>query len=471
MVPGGADGHLACWGYFGSLDTPSNRAFVEKLKRVGVLVSADPVATAYSQILLWASIVERIGSFDTADVRAHLAGSVVDSPLGRLEIQENQHVLRNAFVGRLDASGLFKVLWRSEVPIVPLPWFGVGNAELPFKGLIMQVLKDLPEEIALRGRLETEVEERRKLAASMAKNERRLKEAELIAGVGGFERDFKTGEGYWSDNLFKILGYTPGAFAPSLEAFWRHVHEDDQEEFQRILAIAVFEAKDMTHQCRIRRADGQVRHIQVHAAVVRDDSGGVDHYHGTMLDVTERALAEERMRLLAQTDELTGIYNRRRFIELANKEIDRATRYGNPFSLIMFDIDKFKAVNDMYGHDVGDEVIKTIVDCGGAIARGVDFLGRLGGEEFAIALPQTDLTGAEVVAERVRIGVERCEIMVQECALHCTISLGVAELTGCADNFDSILKAADLALYRAKDKGRNRLESMRLSDLDIACNI
>jgi diguanylate cyclase (GGDEF)-like protein/PAS domain S-box-containing protein len=470
LVPGGAEGHLACWGYFGSLDTPRNRDFVAKLKRIGVLVSADPVATAYSQILLWASIVERIRSYDPADVLANLAGSGLDTPLGRLEIQENHHTLRDAFVGRLDAFGQFKILWHSDAPIAPLPWFGVRDADLPFRDLIMQVLKDLPEDVTLRGLLETEVEERRRLAAITEKNERRLKEAELIAGVGGFERDFKTGEGYWSDNLFNILGYAPGAFVPSLEAFWKHVHEDDQEEFQKKLAIAVFEAKDMTCQCRIRRADGEVRHIQVHAAVARDKSGAVDHYHGTMLDITERALAEEKMRFLAQTDELTGIYNRRYFIELAKKEIERANRYDSPFSLIMFDIDKFKDVNDIYGHDAGDEVIKAIICCGVAMARGVDFLGRLGGEEFAIALPQTDLKGAQIVAERVRIGVEHCDIVVQDSVLHCTVSLGVAELTGCANNFDSILKASDLAMYRAKNSGRNRVEPMLVSDLDIACS-
>jgi diguanylate cyclase (GGDEF)-like protein len=137
----------------------------------------------------------------------------------------------------------------------------------------------------------------------------------------------------------------------------------------------------------------------------------------------------------------------------------------------MFDIDKFKNVNDKYGHDVGDKVLKAVVDCAGNMVREVDTLGRLGGEEFAIALPQTDLKGAEIVAERIRAAVECREIVVRDIALRCTISLGVAELAGCVNNVDSILKAVDLALYRAKEGGRNRLELMVSSDLDIACDI
>ena len=465
-----ADGQLACWGYFESIESQANTDFLNKLKRTKIKFSSDPIATAYSQVMLWASIVGRIGSFDTADVRANLAGSWVDCPLGRLEIQENRHVLRNAYIGRCDEQGRFEPLWQSDGPIAPLPWLGVDKIEMPFKELVMQLLHDLPEDVSLQGRLEAEIEERRKLSIAMAKNERRLLESESIARVGGFERDFKTGEGYWSDTLFSILGYPPNAFVPSLEVFWRHIHEEDQEEFQRIMAVSLFEASEMNHQCRIRRADGEVRHIQLHGVLVRDESGSA-RYHGTVMDVTERVLAEEKVRLLARTDELTGIYNRRRFIELASKEIERSNRYPGSFALIMFDLDKFKNINDMYGHDVGDHVLRAVARCAGSMAREVDIVGRLGGEEFAIALPQTDLRGALVVAERVRHAVECLEIVVRDITLRCTVSLGVAELAGCADNVDSILKASDLAMYRAKAGGRNRVESMIGSDLDVACAI
>ncbi len=468
----GAEGQLACWGYFGSVDTPINRELLNKLKgRTIVKVASDPIATAYSQIMLWASIVERIGSFDPADVRANLVGSAVDCPLGCLEIQDNQHVLRKAFIGRRNALGHFDILWQSDGFIPPLPWFGVTKVDLPFKELILQLLSELPDDVTLQGKLEAEIAERRKLSIAMAKNQRRLMESESIAGVGGFERDFRTGEGYWSETLYSILGYTPGSFVPSLESFWRRVHEDDQEEFQKVFTAALFESREMNHQCRIRRADGEVRYIQVHGVLVRDKSGAVDHYHGTVLDVTERVMAEEKMRLLAQTDELTGIFNRRRFIELASKEIVRANRYAHSFSLIMFDIDKFKNVNDVYGHDVGDEVLKAVVGCAGLAVREIDIVGRLGGEEFAIALPQTGLMEAMVVAERIRNCLECLDIYVKEHSLHCTMSLGVAELTGCAQSVDSILKAADMALYRAKTKGRNRVEAMVEADLETACKM
>jgi len=472
----GAEGQLACWGYFQSIDAPSNKHFLAKLDRANIQVSSDPIATAYSQVLLWASIVERIGSCAPADIRANLVGAAIDSPLGRLEIQANQHVLRNGYIGRCDARGQFDVIWQSEAPIAPLPWLGVENAELPFKELIIQVLSQLPEDISIHARLEEEVAARNKIAAAMEKNQRRLLESEAIARVGGFERDFKTGDGYWSDTLFDILGYPPGAFVPTLEAFERHVTEEDRQGVHYAFLESVAKIKELDHQCRIRRADGAVRHVRIHNVIIRNEKGQADHYHGTVMDITEQVMAEEalkaseeKMRLLAQTDELTGMLNRRRFLELAAKEIKRALRYQTPFSLIMFDVDKFKTVNDTYGHAVGDLVLKAIACCAKEISRDVDVLGRIGGEEFALALPQTSVPGAKTVAERLRKTVEDRQIVVNDATLRCAISLGVAELSGCVQTIDRLLKAADLALYRAKEGGRNRVEIMVSDDYEAAC--
>lgn len=474
----GAEGQLACWGYFQSVDTPGNRHFIEQLKLKDYHISSDPIATAYSQVLLWASIVERIGSFDPNDVRRHLVGSSIDSPLGNMEIEANHHIKRNALIGRCDQNGQFETIWQSDGPIEPLPFLGVGHSDLQYKKLILQILSELPEDITIHARLRTEMALRKEIADAMAKNQRQLKETEEIARIGGFERDLKTGEGYWSDTLYHMLGHSPGDFDPSLAAFEEHVVEEDREDFHRAFLTSVAEGKILDYQCRIQREDGEIRHVQIHSAVLHDENGHADHYHGTMMDITKRVLVEEalkeseqQMRLLAQTDELTGIFNRRRFMELALKEVKRANRYPAALSMIMFDVDKFKQVNDTYGHAVGDIVLKSIVDTAYSKARGVDILGRLGGEEFAIVLPNTNLSDATLVAERLRRDVEALEIPVKGEKLRITISLGVSELVGCAIDLDSILRGADMALYKAKDGGRNRVEVLGLDDLDAACTI
>lgn len=157
---------------------------------------------------------------------------------------------------------------------------------------------------------------------------------------------------------------------------------------------------------------------------------------------------------IAITDLLTDIYNRRGFFELGEREFQRTLRYRRPLSVIMYDLDHFKAVNDTYGHAVGDLVLKeTAQRCRGAL-RKVDIIGRYGGEEFVAMLPDTDLDSACRVAERMRRLFNE-PIRSDELELVVTASLGVAEVLPGDAVLDDVLRAADLALYQAKESGRN----------------
>ncbi|MDD2366537.1 MAG: diguanylate cyclase [Desulfuromonadaceae bacterium] len=157
---------------------------------------------------------------------------------------------------------------------------------------------------------------------------------------------------------------------------------------------------------------------------------------------------------LAATDELTTLYNRRYFNENLTKSISAAKRYKFPLSLVMVDIDKFKAVNDTYGHSSGDTVLKAFADILRSLARTEDVSARWGGEEFIILLTHTARDGAAVMAERVR------SKMASEClrvtSIPVTVSLGVVEW-GDGEDPELLIKRADKALYRAKDEGRNRV--------------
>ncbi len=156
------------------------------------------------------------------------------------------------------------------------------------------------------------------------------------------------------------------------------------------------------------------------------------------------------------TDQLTGLYNRRFFIEQATKILKSAQRHDFPISLIMCDIDHFKAINDCYGHDMGDKVLQSFSQLLTTIVRETDTLSRYGGEEFAILLPQTSIEGAAILAERMRKKTEQMTILTEQRKIKFTASFGIAAVNE-NEPFEQGLKASDKALYKAKAQGRNQI--------------
>jgi diguanylate cyclase (GGDEF)-like protein len=183
-------------------------------------------------------------------------------------------------------------------------------------------------------------------------------------------------------------------------------------------------------------------------------NGGRLLTYGNVSELAEEAEALER---LACSDGLTGLNNRRHFLVLANNEWARFQRYKRPLALLMTDIDKFKSVNDTYGHDVGDEVIKAVAGILQASKRTTDIVGRLGGEEFALVLPEATLDSAVQAAERFRQLVANRVISAGDQRVPVTISLGVASADEQTSGIEEMLKQSDLALYEAKHTGRNRV--------------
>ncbi|WP_029010874.1 GGDEF domain-containing response regulator [Azospirillum halopraeferens] len=168
---------------------------------------------------------------------------------------------------------------------------------------------------------------------------------------------------------------------------------------------------------------------------------------------------QRELERLATTDGLTGALNRRHFLERGTEELQRARRHGRDLSLIMLDIDHFKAINDTHGHAVGDEAIRTCVRTCRAMVRQSDLLGRLGGEEFAALLPETNRAGAVLVANRVRGAMAITGVVLPAGGpLHFTVSIGVGVLHPDDRSVETLLARADAALYRAKRGGRNRVE-------------
>ncbi|MFZ5574810.1 MAG: diguanylate cyclase [Pseudomonadota bacterium] len=203
---------------------------------------------------------------------------------------------------------------------------------------------------------------------------------------------------------------------------------------------------------RAKHRDGREFPVDISLSAVR--LHGAWNAVGIVRDATDRVQTEERLRQLATTDTLTGVRNRRRFDEVLATEIQRAARYSGALSLILFDIDHFKRINDSFGHQTGDQVLVQLAVTVGEAIRSTDLLARWGGEEFAILLPGSDQNAARILAEKLRLRVEN---QVFPDVSHITCSFGVAEWVP-GDRAEDLLRKADDALYRAKANGRNRVE-------------
>jgi diguanylate cyclase (GGDEF)-like protein len=175
----------------------------------------------------------------------------------------------------------------------------------------------------------------------------------------------------------------------------------------------------------------------------------------------EHQCVHEELERRAYTDDLTGLANRRRFLEQAEEELARVQRYGTALSLVMLDIDRFKQVNDHHGHKVGDLVLQHLAQVCRTVLRDVDVVGRIGGEEFAVLLPHTGCAAALDAAERLRAALAESRVALGDGReLLFTVSMGVATLCEGCTGIDALLIAADRALYQAKAGGRNRVCGM-----------
>ena len=208
--------------------------------------------------------------------------------------------------------------------------------------------------------------------------------------------------------------------------------------------------------CRGRK-DGTLLWQDVAIAPVYGDEGAITHIVALHSDITQRKQMEEELRRQAVTDALTGVANRRRLMEAGTKEVQRCRRSGESLAVVLIDIDHFKRVNDTLGHSAGDAVIQAVARMCNEVVRAIDTVGRLGGEEFAIVLPVTDLAGAFALAERLRVNIEAAPLQWERTPIALTVSMGVAQCTAQTGDFAALLSFADEALYEAKRAGRNRV--------------
>ncbi len=269
---------------------------------------------------------------------------------------------------------------------------------------------------------------------------------------------------YFKDANLRYRGCNP-AFASVLgrridEIIGKTVFDiyppDEAEAFDRADRELMTNGTTQASETRLRFANDVLHDVIIHKGVLHRPDGTPDGFVGIIFDVTERKRMEKDLQEQADRDALTGALNRRRLWETADHEIQRARRYGHPLTVLMLDIDRFKTVNDNFGHAAGDEVLKAMAAMVNGTLRDTDSFARIGGEEFVVLLPETGPEMALAAAERIRKRIEQTSVDTPAGRVRFTVSIGASSLSATDVKFDEILRRADSALYRAKEGGRNR---------------
>lgn len=240
-----------------------------------------------------------------------------------------------------------------------------------------------------------------------------------------------------------------------------HLSQERFEAFGKQFFTALVERDLSQIDYQFRKKDGSAIWFTMCGKAI-DSNDPPDLTKGVLWvadDITKRKEAEKLLIKMATTDELTCVCNRRHFIEIGQKEFARRKRNKkHELSLLMLDLDHFKLINDTLGHDSGDKALKAFTMLSQSCLREIDIIGRLGGEEFAILLPDTNENQAALVAERIRQIVKKTSHTQDTDIPAMTVSIGVSVAQGMNDTLDDLLKRADHALYKAKDNGRDRVE-------------
>lgn len=298
-----------------------------------------------------------------------------------------------------------------------------------------------------------DVTERRQAEAALA-NEKDFFDAMVESTPGAFYViDVEGNYRRWNNYLNRLTGLSDEELLNRNSLLT--ILEEDRPRAAAILNEAIengyaqAELQMLTH-------DRGARHFLI--SVRRFRTGNATYLVWAGADTTDRRAKIEVLEYQAYTDPLTQVANRGRFLDLANQELARCRRYGHPLSLWMIDVDHFKVVNDTYGHQAGDVALQSLMVTSRQVLRDWDVMGRMGGEEFAVLLPETDTTQALVVAERLRMAVAATDIHLEEGAVvHLTVSTGIATANDGDTTVDALLERADKALYEAKRSGRDRV--------------
>ncbi len=349
------------------------------------------------------------------------------------------------------------------------------DGNLYFEEMTITPLRDSDNEITHFIAVKQDVTERKKAEALLIESEKEYRTLFENMPIGLYRT---SADGRILDvniALVNMFGYPDRSSLLAMKAENMYAEPDLNNKFKEVISLkgvlSAFESE-------FRRYDQQTFWAEDYVHVIRDESGTPIYYEGSLINITDRKKAEDDLRRanraletahselqkmfeheqgLARTDGLTGQTNRRYFFELATREFTASIRYARPLTIILFDIDGFKQVNDTFGHSIGDNVLMQVARSTADQVRDVDVLARYGGDEFIILLPQTSAQQAFIIAERIRESVASKHLETENSGLAVTLSIGVAEIRYSPKDemIEDVIRRADLALYQAKKNGRN----------------
>jgi diguanylate cyclase (GGDEF)-like protein/PAS domain S-box-containing protein len=298
-----------------------------------------------------------------------------------------------------------------------------------------------------------------KTQSILSESEERLRLALGAANQGWFDLNIQTGVVSVSPEYAQMLGYEPSEFTSDLHIWETGIHPEDRPLVMTTYHQCLADGEPLVVEYRRQKKSGEwawIRSIGKFTAWTPDRQPL--RMSGIHTDITAQKVIEFELVRQAHTDHLTGFNNRGHFMQQAELELRRVARYGGALSIFMIDVDHFKKINDTYGHKVGDLVLQKLAAICRDTLRIVDIIGRVGGEEFAVLLPETAEQEAIRVAERLREAIADAKIPLGSgLPLSITVSVGITSLISKDDNIDVLLSVADKALYEAKNAGRNRI--------------
>ncbi len=416
LNPDDVAGHYACWDYFMSHPAPQNQAFLERWHRY--IGDERPVyAPMVASVLgfrLWCKAVTAAGTTATAAVRQYMLGQTEVAFNGSSVVMGVNHHLEMAVsVGRATRDRQFEVVWRVPRPIAGDPWAAAGIiADTAAANAQRDLLDALPTPLIV------------------------LDERGAV--------------------LFRSAS-TQDQFGAEMSP---HQLTTLSELVHRLDGSAAESPEGPLPEITLHDAKGRTRHMAI--ATRRMVFSGEPAHLLSLVDVTYIREIEARLitlnvelQRLATTDPLTGVHNRRYFLTEMTAQLQQMLRYPRPAVLFILDLDNFKSLNDRYGHEAGDQALIQTAAIARRLLRGNDVFARIGGEEFAGLLPESDLALGTRAVERLRENIGRLQLQVGEHFTGLTCSIGMTALDPQHDTPETAMKRADNALYLAKREGRN----------------
>ncbi len=274
-----------------------------------------------------------------------------------------------------------------------------------------------------------------------------------------FDWDLTNDQLWRSENYAEVFGRADEAAAPNMASWFEHIHPDDRARVQEQLLGTIKSASNhWSDEFRLIRDGQKVTHVFARGHVTRAKDGSARRMNGVLQDVTERKEQEERTRFLADHDELTELPNRSQFRQVLNKALQRAERSGKMLSILFFDLDRFKNINDSLGHDAGDEVLRVVAERLIACIRKIDMVARFGGDEFAVLAEGLSAEDqASTVARKILEALSKPMILAGQ-QYRPAASIGISTYPSDGRDAQSLLKNADIAMYRAKEEGRGTFQ-------------